>query len=171
MERPQQPYRISKIAVVVNDIDAAMNAYQKALGWGPWQVSEHAAPKLHDQQLRGKPSDYTMIGAKYEVQPGLVFELVQPLEGDSIYQEHLERHGEGVHHIAFIQRSSRESDALKERFIDAGYPVTMSGRIGETIEFFYLDTEPLLHFVAESVSGKESEITPSGLSRPTDNPQ
>ena len=39
-----------------------------------------------------------MLGAECEVQPGLVFELVQPLDGPSIYKEFLEEHGEGVQH-------------------------------------------------------------------------
>ena len=36
----------------------------------------------------------------------------------------------------------------------------MGGRIGETIEFYYLDTMPLVHFVAESGSGHAIELTP-----------
>ena len=36
----------------------------------------------------------------------------------------------------------------------------MGGRIGDTIEFFYLDTEKDAHFVAESGSGHAIELTP-----------
>ncbi len=36
----------------------------------------------------------------------------------------------------------------------------MGGRIGETIEFYYLDTEPMLKFVLESGSGHAIDLTP-----------
>jgi hypothetical protein len=75
MEKPEYPYRITKIAVVVNDLDTPMSACMHASGWGPPQFSKHAAPTLQDQELRGRPADFSMIGAKYEVQSGLVYEL------------------------------------------------------------------------------------------------
>ena len=160
MQKPEHPYRISQIAVVVKDIDKAMKTYYEMFGWGPWNVYEHVPPKLHDQHLHGKPANYSMIGAECEVQPGLVFELIQPLEGDSIYKEHLAKYGEGVQHIAMMHHTMEESDASKKRFQDAGFEVTMGGRIGETIEFYYIDTMDAVHFVSESGSGHAIELVP-----------
>src|ERR1051325_3553448 len=77
---PQTPMQISQIAIVVKDIHAAMDAYQKALGWGPWNVYEHKPPSLHHTELHGEPTDYTMIGAETHVGP-IVVELIQPGEG------------------------------------------------------------------------------------------
>ena len=37
----------------------------------------------------------------------------------------------------------------------------MSGRIGDTIEFYYLDTAPTLKFVLESGSGHAIDIKPT----------
>jgi methylmalonyl-CoA/ethylmalonyl-CoA epimerase len=160
MKPPATPYRISQIAVVVKDIDAAMKTYHELFGWGPWNVYDHVPPKLHDQHLHGKAANFSMIGAECEVQPGLIFELIQPLEGDSIYKEHLEAHGESVQHIALMSHTQEESDAFKERFTGAGFEMSMGGRIGDTIEFFYVDTTPAAHFVAESGSGHAIEMTP-----------
>ena len=52
-----------------------------------------------------------------------------------------------------------------------GAPVMMGGRIGETIEFYYLDTEPMLKVIIESGSGhavdlKPAYTLPAGSSRP-----
>jgi hypothetical protein len=101
-----------------------------------------------------------MIGAECEVQPGLVFELIQPVEGPSIYKEHLAKYGEGVQHIAVMMHTQEESDALKKRFADMGCEISMGGRIGETIEFYYIDTVPQLKFVLESGSGHAIELKP-----------
>ena len=84
------PTHISQVAMVVNDLDATMQRLHETLGWGPWNVYEHVPPKLHHTHLRGEPVAFSMLGAECEVQPGLVFELVQPLDGPSIYKEHLE---------------------------------------------------------------------------------
>ena len=111
-----------------------------------------------------------MLGAECEVQPGLVFELVQPLDGPSIYKEWLEEHGEGVQHIACMMHSQGDSDAVQEATgRPAGPKVLMGGRIGETIEFYYLDTEPMLKFVLES--GQRSRDRPDPRSASTRPPR
>ena|SRR5688572_11058912 len=156
----QAPMAISQIAIVVKDIKAAMEAYQTALGWGPWNVYEHKPPLLHHTELRGQPQAYTMIGAETHVGP-IVVELIQPVEGPSIYKEWLEAKGEGLHHIAVMAHSQEESDAIKTRFGAMGAPVMMGGRIGETIEFYYLDTEPMLKVIIESGSGHAVDLKPS----------
>jgi hypothetical protein len=42
-----------------------------------------------------------------------------------------------------------------------GAGVLMEGRIGETIHFYYLDTEPLLKVIFESGTGHAVDLTPS----------
>jgi methylmalonyl-CoA/ethylmalonyl-CoA epimerase len=72
----------------------------------------------------------------------------------------LEQHGEGLHHVAVMLQDFDESTMLKRRFEEVGAPVLMSGRIGETIEYFYLDTEPSLKFILESGSGHAIDLVP-----------
>src|SRR5581483_5022450 len=79
---PAGGFPISQIAIVVRDIDEALERYHKALGWGPWNVYEHKPPALHDTYLHGKPTHFTMIGAETHVGP-IVVELLQPDEGPS----------------------------------------------------------------------------------------
>lgn len=158
---------ISQIAVVVRDIEKTMRDYTERLGWGPWSVFDYGPPLLHDTMLRGEPAEFSMIGAEVDV-AGLGFELIQPVSGASIYQEHLDRFGEGVQHIAFMQHSIEDSDALKAEWSTAGHDVLMSGRIGDGIEFYYLDTAPLLKFVMESGSGHAIDLTPSRYYPPAD---
>jgi hypothetical protein len=158
--QPPVPMGISQICVVVKDIEATMKAYTEACGWGPWNVYEYGPPLLHDTQVRGVPTEYSMIGAETTVN-GLGFELIQPVSGPSIYQEHLDQHGEGVQHIACMQHSMEDSEKFKKYWADQGSEILMYGRIGETIEFYYLDTQPQLKFVLESGSGHAIELKPS----------
>ena len=151
--------RISQIAVVCGDLEQTMARYTALLGWGPWNVYRHEPPRLHDTELRGAQVKYTMLGAETHV-GDLGFELLQPLEGPSIYKEWLEQRGEGLHHVAIMLRSFEESTELKRRFAGIGASVLMGGRIGETIEYFYLDTEPSLKIILESGSGHAIDLVP-----------
>ena len=141
-----RPLLISQIAVVCHDLQKTMETYTKLLGWGPWNVYRHEPPRLHETVVRGEQVDYTMLGAETHV-GDMGFELLQPLEGPSIYKDWLEEHGEGLHHVAVMLHDFEESTELKRRFAEIGSPVLMGGRIGETIEFFYLDTDPTLKII------------------------
>jgi hypothetical protein len=151
--------QISQIAVVCHALQKTMEQYTKLLGWGPWNVYRHEPPRLHDTALRGQPTGYSMLGAETHV-GDMGFELLQPLEGPSIYREWLETHGEGLHHVAVMLHDFDESSALKEEFAQVGASVLMGGRIGETIEFYYLDTEPSLKIILESGSGHAIDLVP-----------
>jgi methylmalonyl-CoA/ethylmalonyl-CoA epimerase len=156
---PPTSMKITQIAVVVRDIEATLKTYTETLGWGPWSVFDYKPPLLHDTQVRGKPVEYRMIGAEASVD-GLGFELIQPVSGPSIYQEFLDTHGEGVQHIACMKHSNADSELMRQHWRDNGAEVLMSGRIGESIEFYYLDTAPMLKFVLESGSGHAIDLKP-----------
>ncbi len=159
--------RISQIAMVVHDLDDSMRVLHETLGWGPWTVFELAPPLLHSTQLHGKPVEFSMLAAECEVPPGVTVELVQPLLGPSIYKEWLDEHGEGVQHIACRMRTQREADDFRAEWADRGIDVLMAGRIGRTIEFEYLDTQPMLKFILETGSGESTEVLPIGTYPPT----
>jgi hypothetical protein len=154
-----RPLMISQIAVVCHDLQKTMEQYTTLLGWGPWNVYRHEPPRLHDTVVNGAPTEYTMLGAETHV-GDMGFELLQPLEGPSIYRDWLEQHGEGLHHVAVMLHDFDESTELKKRFAEVGAPVLMGGRIGETIEFYYLDTEPSLKIILESGSGHAIDLVP-----------
>ena len=160
MKPPVPPgMRITQIAVVVKDLRKTMEAYHKILGWGPWAVYEHKPPFLHHAEVHGKPVHYTMIGAEVHCDP-IDFEILQPVEGPSIYKEFLDQKGEGLHHVAVVA-PSEDVDAALSDFKKNGVDVTMSGRLGEDIRFYYLDTEPVLKMTAETVSGHAISMKPA----------
>ena len=157
---PPTPMKITQIAVVVRDIEAALRTYTQTLGWGPWSVFDYKPPLLHDTRVKGEPVEYRMIGAEASVD-GLGFELIQPVSGPSIYQEFLDAHGEGVQHIACMKHSFSDSELMRRHWHDHGADVLMSGRIGDSIEFYYLDTAPTLKFILESGSGHAIDLKPT----------
>ncbi len=151
--------KITQVAVVVRDLKRTMEAYYKTLGWAPWSIYEHKPPRLHHTTLHGKEVAYSMLGAEVHCDP-IDFEILEPLEGPSIYKEFLEERGEGLHHVSVV--SPREDvHAALDDFKKQGIEVAMSGRLGENIEFYYMDTQPMLKMVAETVSGHAISMKPS----------
>ena len=159
--------KISQIGLVVRDLEKTMKTYTDLLGWGPWNVYEHKAPQLHDTHLHGKPATYSMLCAETMV-GDLCVELIQPLEGDNIYTEWLNTHGEGFHHLALMKPNQTQSDEFKAKMVGAGAELMMGGRIGETIEYYYLDTEPMLKILVESGTGHAIDLKPVRVYPPQD---
>jgi methylmalonyl-CoA/ethylmalonyl-CoA epimerase len=150
--------RITQVAVVVKNLRKAMENYNQVMGWGPWSVYEHKPPVLHHTEVRGKPVPYTMLGAEVHCDP-IDFEILQPLEGPSIYKEFLREKGEGLHHVSVVNPADDVHRALAD-FKKKGIEVLMSGRLND-IEFYYMDTDPVLKMVAETVSGHAISLKPS----------
>jgi 4-hydroxyphenylpyruvate dioxygenase-like putative hemolysin len=150
--------RITQVAVVVKNLRKTMENYNKVMGWGPWSVYEHKPPVLHHTEVRGKPVLYTMLGAEVHCNP-IDFEILQPLTGPSIYKEFLEEKGEGLHHVSVVNAADDVHRALSD-FKKQGIEVLMSGRLND-IEFYYMDTDPVLKMIAETVSGHAISLKPS----------
>jgi glyoxalase/bleomycin resistance protein/dioxygenase superfamily protein len=98
---PQSPFLappIRQCAVVVRDLDVAVRRWVQQLGIGPWTGYRLEAPRLRDMRYHGSPAEFSLRHA-LAWQGELQFELVQPLEGPSIFADHLASHGEGMHHV------------------------------------------------------------------------
>jgi methylmalonyl-CoA/ethylmalonyl-CoA epimerase len=149
--------RISQVAVVVKDLRRTMEAYTKIMGWKPWSVYEHKPPLLHHTMLHGRPEKFSMLGAEVHCNP-IDFEILQPLEGPSIYKEFLEQKGEGLHHVSVVSPAENIEVTLGE-FKKNGVDILMEGRVGDTA-FYYLDTDPVLKMIAETVTGHSISMKP-----------
>lgn len=78
---------IKHIAVAVKDAEAALERYQTMLGEG------------FDAVL--KTSDVTRQRTAVFEMGGVQFQLVESLDADGRYAEHVREHGEGIHHICY----------------------------------------------------------------------
>jgi hypothetical protein len=146
--------QVIQVAYVTRDIDRAMKHHWEVLGVGPWAVYQFEAPKVRDYIYRGKPATHSCLIA-VAWRDAVQLELMQPLTGRSIYDEHLETKGEGMHHIKLYYADCAKAVA---DFAARGYPVIQSGRFDED-EHYYLDTERDFGYVIEL--GNAGKIRPA----------
>jgi methylmalonyl-CoA/ethylmalonyl-CoA epimerase len=137
-----------QIGVVVRDLDRATQALSDLFGIGPWRTIVYP------------PEDRTDVPTTYRGQAGqfryrLAFadlgsvelEMVQPLEGESIWSDFLRQHGEGVHHIRF---NVEDLDAALSYLAAQGIGVLQSGSGLRPGTFWAnLDTETRVGFTVE----------------------
>ena len=116
--------KVGQVAVVVSDLDAAMARYLTRLGIGPWRVYTFAPPRVKRITLRGKPAEFAMRVAFASV-GDVIWELIEPLSGESLYTEFLRAHGEGLHHVGVYVA---DLDAELAKAEQSGYSVLQSGR-------------------------------------------
>lgn len=146
---------VVQVAYVVRDLDEAMKRHWEVCGVGPWSIYEFSAPKVRNYMYRGKPATHSCLIAVTPLGNGMQVELMQPVSGRSIYDEHLEAKGEGLHHVKIYHA---DCAAAVERYKRLGYPVIQSGVIDED-EHYYFDTEKDFGYIVEI--GNAGKIRPA----------
>jgi len=130
---------ITQIAIAVRDLRMTAENYWNILGIGPWDIYDWEYPRVYDRTYGGKKSwarekiALTRVG-------DVELELVQPVEGDSIYQDFIAERGEGIHHLQFKDEKVDEVAAV---LADQGFACLQSGRFGDKGAYYYMDTRPL----------------------------
>jgi methylmalonyl-CoA/ethylmalonyl-CoA epimerase len=91
-----------QVALVVSNLDEAVRGWSAELGIGPWTAYRLDPKRLKEMRYHGEEVEFSFRHA-LAWQGELQFELIQPLRGPSIFADHLERYGEGLHHVgAFV---------------------------------------------------------------------
>ena len=131
---------IGQVALVVKDAQLVAENYWNILGIGPWNFVPFEPPLIHDRRYQGRPAwarerlGITRVG-------GVGFELCQYIDGESIYQDFLMEHGEGLQHFNF---QVDDQDEAAEVLAEQGFTSIRSGRRGSdgrTGNYIYI--EPL----------------------------
>lgn len=135
--------KVNQIGILVKDMEKAMNNYSWIFGIAFPRVF---VPELYNRTYRGKPGDFRMKIA-FGMVGQLQVELIQVLQGKSIYEEFLEKKGEGLHHLGFdVENMDQRIAGLKS----LGIEVLQSGETGDA-KFAYMDTESIVGVIFEFI--------------------
>jgi methylmalonyl-CoA/ethylmalonyl-CoA epimerase len=152
---------INQVGIVVRDLRKTMRNYWSFFGIGTWNIFTYAPPKLTETAVKEKPQPFSMKVALAKRGP-VVIELIEPLEGHSVYKEFLSTHGEGIHHLGSYMTSGVGQQIAKMK--KAGVRVLQTGKYvaGDfSVRFTYMDTEKKLGTVIEYLSIKGTRPKPN----------
>jgi len=141
-----------QVSIVVRDLDAAMRTYVEDYGIGPWDVYEFNPGNVSGMHEGGTPVERSWQLALANV-GGVQWELVEPLDGDSVYARFLAEHGPGVHHVGV---GVRDYDATIDELGARGQEVLLGGTYNG-VTFAYLSTDRDLGVVTEIFDGSPGE--------------
>lgn len=139
---------ISHVGILVDDIEKAARNLEKMIGIGPFRILE---PEYRDTTYNGKPAKFKVKIALAKAGP-IDVELMQPIQGETIYDNYIKRKGYGIHHIGIktgnIEQTEKEMN-------EKGFRIVQSGnRPG--VKWAYLDTEQRTGLIIELHEKKET---------------
>ena len=153
---------VTQIAIIVEDLDRTVENYWNAFGIGPWYFYTYGHPLLKRMSYYGKTANYKIRIALSYFGP-LRVELIEILEGESIYADFVEEHGYGLHHLGLlvddiVEALSKANEAGFSMIQDgAGFGLDGDGH------FAYLDTEKRLGVTLEFIKRPKRRVPPEKI--------
>lgn len=140
-----------QLGIVVRDLEATVRRYEDDYGIGPWEFARIDLGEANDYREYGEPAKRSNCVA-FATVGGVMWELIEPLDGDGIYARFLAEKGGGVHHVAVATSDFGGTVARAEREDGVMLSCKHSG-----IDIAYLDTRRDLGVVLEVFSGMPSD--------------
>ena len=150
---------IAQVGLVVKDLDRAVEAYWNLFGIGPWHFYTYGKPLVKRMTYHGQPTEYRMRVALSWLGP-LRIELIEILDGDTVYDEFVRKHGYGVHHFGLLVEDMEDAIAQAKT---AGLEMTMDGAgfgLDGDGHYAYLETEDLIGTTLELISRPARRMSP-----------
>lgn len=142
------------LGYVTRDIERTKRNMQRMLGLGSFTMM---SPNYFNKTYRGEPEDFRTQLAVCKV-GNVVYELIQVLQGRTVYDEFLKEHGEGIHHLGYeISDLARWLKAYKNIGVEvvmSGERAAMSGERGG-LKFAYLNTPEI---TVELIARAEGQV-------------
>ena len=155
--------KLHNIGVVVTDLEIAMAHYGEMFGIDVWDVAELTEDRLTEVVTHGRATTGAFRSARGATTPprddrgraeGRVmngeldipvhFELIQPISGESPFQEHLLVKGPGITHLTLAVSTPEEFPALAAELAAAGLPLAASFTVDSAVERHFVDTRDAL---------------------------
>ena len=113
--------KVGQIGFVVRDCDRTVRQLRMIMGIEPDETCETS--ELPGRKYFGEEDDFVAKCLEYRLD-NIDLEFIQPLRGRNIWQEYLDEHGEGIHHIQFFVDDFHEAVEYMAGF---GIPLAMEG--------------------------------------------
>ena len=114
---------VTQVGIIVSDIETKARAWADVFGLPVPEIIITDTVDVAQTEYDGEPSQARAKLAFFHL--GQVdLELIEPIGGPSTWKDQLDRHGESLHHIAFVIKGMKE----KVAYLDSkGIPLIQRG--------------------------------------------
>lgn len=128
----------AQVGFIVKDVEVTKQKFAKLMGVEVPPTVDGGKFEVTGTTYMGQPApDANCYMAFFDAGPNMQIELIQPNGVKSTWQDFLDEHGEGIHHIAFRIKGMDEKLAACE---ELGMKLTQRGKYGDASgEYAYLD--------------------------------
>lgn len=114
---------LNQYAFAIRDPQAVSDYWQE-IGLPELEISY---PELGDPMYYGEPADHELIQG-WQRHGSVAYEWCIPVKPPIVYEDHINKHGEGIHHLAY---SVKDMDEVLKDYTSQGFLVSMGGTWGE----------------------------------------
>jgi methylmalonyl-CoA/ethylmalonyl-CoA epimerase len=130
------PESLYQIGIVVKDIDATIKYYERAFGFGPFEIRYVDYPTA---TYYGQVAGYRGKRAFFFLGP-IQIELIELVDGKTIHEDFLKEKGEGLNHLGFRVDNIEEA---KKRADELGFKVIQGFTRPDNTGFAYIDSDKI----------------------------
>ncbi|HJZ39930.1 MAG TPA: VOC family protein [Bacteroidales bacterium] len=116
--------KINQYAFAIRN-EKPVSAYWQKVGFPEFQMNH---PELGNKHYYSKPVDHDLIQG-WQRHGDVAYEWCIPVSNPIVYDDHIKKHGEGIHHLAF---TVQDMDKVLDDYKSKGYVISMGGTWGET---------------------------------------
>ena len=139
---------VTQVGFIVRDIEKSKRKFAEFFGVEPPRHFDGGKFEITGTTVNGEPAPYAnCLMAFFDAGPNVQIELIQPNGVKSTWQDFLDEHGEGIHHLAFNVKGTDDKIKACEKF---GMKVLQRGKYGDgSGEYTYLDATGDLNCILE----------------------
>jgi len=115
--------KLNQYAFAIQDPDP-VSGYWQQFGLPAFEINH---PELGETRYYGELVDHSLIQG-WQRHGTIAYEWCIPVKPPIVYEDHIQKHGEGIHHLAF---SVEDMDRVLNDFKSRGFVVSMGGTWGE----------------------------------------
>lgn len=153
MSCPLKDTHLAQIGFIVKDIEKTKREFARFFDVPVPPTVNSGEYKVTRTEYRGEPAPEAQCQMAFFYFGDLQMELIQPNDVPSAWREHLERHGEGIHHLAFqvngMQMNIENCEEWGMKLIQKGEYRRGNGR------YSFLDATDSLKMVVELLEQDE----------------
>jgi methylmalonyl-CoA/ethylmalonyl-CoA epimerase len=143
---------ICQVGLIVHDIEHTADKFCEVFGFAKPRIFSTPGYEQVETTYQGQPSDATAKLAFFDAGQ-LQIELIEPDEKPSVWRDFLDKHGEGVHHIAF---RVKDTGSAAQQLAEHNIPVLQQGLFSDRSGMYtYLDSAPVLGVMLELLENFE----------------